>query len=86
MKKIVTIIGARPQFVKASAVSRALQDGHGIEEIIVHTGQHYDQNMSAVFFQEMEIPEPRYNLEVNGAGHGAMTGRMLEKIENGPAR
>jgi UDP-GlcNAc3NAcA epimerase len=52
-----------------------------IEEIIVHTGQHYDQNMSAVFFQEMEIPEPRYNLEVNGTGHGAMTGRMLEKIE-----
>ncbi len=81
MKKIVTIIGARPQFVKASAVSRALQDGRGIEEIIVHTGQHYDPNMSAVFFQEMEIPEPRYNLEVNGAGHGAMTGRMLERIE-----
>ena len=81
MKKIITIIGARPQFVKASAVSRALLNGHGIEEIIVHTGQHYDQNMSAVFFQEMEIPEPRYNLEVNGAGHGAMTGRMLEKIE-----
>lgn len=55
---------------------------HLIEEVIVHTGQHYDQNMSAVFFEEMEIPEPRYNLEVNGAGHGAMTGRMLEKIEN----
>lgn len=82
MKKIVTIIGARPQFVKASAVSRALLEGQGIEEIIVHTGQHYDQNMSAVFFQEMEIPQPRYNLEVNGASHGAMTGRMLEKIEN----
>jgi UDP-GlcNAc3NAcA epimerase len=82
LKKIVTIIGARPQFVKASAVSRALHECQGIEEIIVHTGQHYDQNMSAVFFQEMEIPEPRYNLEVNGASHGAMTGRMLEKIEN----
>ena len=82
MKKIVTIIGARPQFVKASSVSRALMADHLIEEIIVHTGQHYDQNMSAVFFEEMEIPEPRYNLEVNGAGHGAMTGRMLEKIEN----
>jgi UDP-GlcNAc3NAcA epimerase len=81
LKKIITIIGARPQFVKASAVSRALLEGHRIEEVIVHTGQHYDQNMSAVFFQEMEIPEPRYNLEVNGAGHGAMTGRMLEKIE-----
>jgi UDP-GlcNAc3NAcA epimerase len=81
LKKIVTIIGARPQFVKASAVSRALQNSHGVEEIIVHTGQHYDPNMSEVFFKEMEIPEPRYNLEVNGAGHGAMTGRMLEKIE-----
>jgi UDP-GlcNAc3NAcA epimerase len=81
LKKIVTIIGARPQFVKASAVSRALLNGQGIEEIIIHTGQHYDQNMSAVFFQEMEIPEPRYNLEVNGTSHGAMTGRMLEKIE-----
>ena len=55
---------------------------HLIEEVIVHTGQHYDQNMSAVFFEEMEIPEPRYNLEVNGTGHGAMTGRMLERIEN----
>jgi UDP-GlcNAc3NAcA epimerase len=82
LKKIVTIIGARPQFVKASSVSRALMADQVIEEIIVHTGQHYDQNMSAVFFEEMEIPEPRYNLEVNGAGHGAMTGRMLEKIEN----
>ena len=82
MKKIVTIIGARPQFVKASSVSRAFKANQLIEEIIVHTGQHYDQNMSAVFFEEMEIPEPRYNLEVNGASHGAMTGRMLEKIEN----
>jgi UDP-GlcNAc3NAcA epimerase len=81
LKKIVTVIGARPQFVKASPVSRALKADHMIEEIIVHTGQHYDQNMSSVFFEEMEIPEPRYNLEVNGAGHGAMTGRMLEKIE-----
>lgn len=82
MKKIVTIIGARPQFVKASSVSRAFKADKVIEEIIVHTGQHYDQNMSAVFFEEMEIPQPRYNLEVNGASHGAMTGRMLEKIEN----
>jgi len=82
LKKIITIIKARPQFIKASSVSRAFKADHVIEEIIVHTGQHYDQNMSAVFFEEMEIPEPRYNLEVNGAGHGAMTGRMLEKIEN----
>jgi len=82
LKKIVTIIGARPQFVKASSVSRAFKADPAIEEILVHTGQHYDQNMSSVFFEEMEIPEPRYNLEVNGASHGAMTGRMLEKIEN----
>jgi len=81
LKKILTIIGARPQFVKASAVSRALKTFSHINEVIVHTGQHYDPNMSEVFFREMEIPKPRYNLEVNGAGHGVMTGRMLEKLE-----
>jgi UDP-GlcNAc3NAcA epimerase len=81
LKKILTIIGARPQFVKASAVSRALKAFSDLDEVIVHTGQHYDPNMSDVFFREMEIPQPRYNLEVNGAGHGAMTGRMLEKLE-----
>lgn len=78
-KKIVTIVGARPQFVKAAAVSRELRKQFC--EILVHTGQHFDQNMSEVFFQEMEIPSPDYNLEINGVGHGAMTGRMLEKIE-----
>ncbi|MCL3780219.1 UDP-N-acetylglucosamine 2-epimerase (non-hydrolyzing) [Prolixibacteraceae bacterium JC049] len=78
-KKIVTIVGARPQFVKAAAVSRELRKE--FVEILVHTGQHFDQNMSEVFFQEMEIPTPDYNLEINGVGHGAMTGRMLEKIE-----
>ncbi len=80
MKKIITIVGARPQFVKAATLSRqfALQ---GVEEKIVHTGQHYDANMSDVFFDEMEIPRPVYNLEVHGLGHGAMTGRMLEGIE-----
>jgi UDP-GlcNAc3NAcA epimerase len=78
--KIVTVIGARPQFIKAAAVSRALKKS-GINEVIVHTGQHYDHNMSEVFFTEMEIPKPHYNLNVNDLTHGAMTGRMLEKIE-----
>lgn len=81
MKKIVTVIGARPQFIKAAAVSRAIKKTGGIREIIVHTGQHFDDNMSSVFFREMEIPQPNYNLQVNSLSHGAMTGRMLEKIE-----
>lgn len=79
--KIVTIIGARPQFVKASALSRAIQAHPGIEEVLVHTGQHFDANMSDVFFDEMEIPQPQYNLNIHSLGHGAMTGRMLEGIE-----
>ncbi|MFT4575577.1 MAG: UDP-GlcNAc3NAcA epimerase [Polaribacter sp.] len=81
MKKIVTVLGARPQFVKAAVLSRVLHEHQEIEEVIVHTGQHFDANMSAVFFQEMEIPKPTYNLEINSLGHGAMTGQMLEKIE-----
>ncbi|MBL4902415.1 MAG: UDP-N-acetylglucosamine 2-epimerase (non-hydrolyzing) [Desulfocapsa sp.] len=80
--KIITIVGARPQFVKAAVVSRAIAENGQINEVIVHTGQHYDPNMSDVFFQEMKIPEPDYLLDVNGSGHGAMTGRMLEKIES----
>lgn len=79
--KVVTIIGARPQFVKAATVSRELKNV-GMEEILVHTGQHFDHNMSQVFFDEMEIPHPHYNLEISGLHHGAMTGRMLEKIED----
>ena len=80
MKKIITIVGARPQFVKAATLSRqfALL---GIEELIVHTGQHFDANMSEVFFEEMEIPKPAYQLDIHGLTHGAMTGRMLEGIE-----
>lgn len=78
--KIVTVLGARPQFIKAATVSRELKK-QGIEEIIVHTGQHFDANMSQVFFDEMDIPHPHYNLEVSGLQHGAMTGRMLEKVE-----
>jgi UDP-GlcNAc3NAcA epimerase len=80
MKKIITIVGARPQFIKAAVVSRALKNA-GIAEIIVHTGQHFDANMSDIFFDEMQIPRPDYNLEINNLHHGAMTGRMLEGIE-----
>jgi len=79
--KIVTIVGARPQFVKAAAVSRIIRNTPGLKEILIHTGQHFDNNMSSVFFREMDIPEPDYNLEVNNLSHGAMTGRMIEKIE-----
>ncbi|MEN8124174.1 MAG: UDP-N-acetylglucosamine 2-epimerase (non-hydrolyzing) [Bacteroidota bacterium] len=80
-KKIVTILGARPQFVKAAVLSRVISEKNEIEEVIVHTGQHFDNNMSEVFFTEMEIPKPKYNLNINGLSHGAMTGQMLEKIE-----
>ncbi len=82
MKKIVSILGARPQFIKAAAVSRAIKKYPEIKEIIVHTGQHFDQNMSDIFFKEMDIPSPNYNLKINSLSHGAMTGRMLEKIEH----
>ncbi|HNP24257.1 MAG TPA: UDP-N-acetylglucosamine 2-epimerase (non-hydrolyzing) [Panacibacter sp.] len=78
--KVLTIIGARPQFVKASVVSMALKK-QGIEEIIIHTGQHYDEKMSEIFFTEMNIPKPAYNLQIGNLSHGAMTGRMIEKIE-----
>ncbi len=81
MRKIITILGARPQFVKAAVLSRVIAGNNKLEEIIIHTGQHYDTNMSDVFFEEMEIPKPKYNLDINGLSHGAMTGQMLEKIE-----
>ncbi len=77
--KIVTVVGARPQFIKAAAGSRQLRREH--TEILVHTGQHYDDNMSAVFFEEMEIPTPDYNLGVSGGSHAQMTARMLTGIE-----
>lgn len=79
--KIVTVIGARPQFIKAATVSRVLKENK-IPEIIVHTGQHYDSNMSDIFFDEMAIPKPNHFLKINGLSHGAMTGQMLEKIED----
>jgi UDP-GlcNAc3NAcA epimerase len=100
--KITTIIGARPQFIKAAAISRAIaahnedNEGQGpfflkenggsvphyaVEEILVHTGQHYDDGMSAVFFRELEIPEPKYNLNIGSGSHGWQTGKMLAKIE-----
>ncbi|WP_404320070.1 non-hydrolyzing UDP-N-acetylglucosamine 2-epimerase [Malaciobacter canalis] len=83
--KILTILGARPQFIKAGSVSREIrrvkEEGRSIEEVIVHTGQHYDTNMSDVFFEEMQIPKPDYFLGIGGKSHGAMTGQMIEKIE-----
>lgn len=78
--KILTVIGARPQFIKAATVSRALQ-AKKVREVIVHTGQHYDSNMSDIFFEEMVIPKPDYFLNISGLSHGAMTGQMIEKIE-----
>lgn len=79
--KIVTVVGARPQFVKAAAVSRAIAAVPAITESIIHTGQHYDQNMSGVFFEELDMPLPAYNLEVGSGLHGAQTGKMMEAIE-----
>ena len=79
--KILTVVGARPQFVKAAVFSREVANHPDIEEIIVHTGQHFDANMSDVFFEEMSIPKPKYNLDIHSLNHGAMTGKMLEGIE-----
>lgn len=78
--KVVTVVGARPQFIKAAVVSRAFAL-RGIQEQLVHTGQHYDASMSDVFFEQMEIPKPTYHLGVGGGMHGSMTGRQLEKVE-----
>lgn len=81
--KILTVVGARPQFIKAAAVSRTIRADFAdtVEEVLVHTGQHYDENMSGVFFDELEVAKPRHNLEISGGSHGAMTGRMLESVE-----
>ena len=82
--KVVTVIGARPQFIKAAAISRVISNSYAdkIEEVILHTGQHHDENMSKIFFDELEIPKPKLNLEISGGRHGTMTGKMLGAIEN----
>ena len=79
--KLLTILGARPQFIKAASVSRAIRARDDIREVIVHTGQHFDANMSDVFFEQLDIPHPHHNLQIAGLSHGAMTGRMLEGVE-----
>ena len=80
--KIITVVGARPQIIKAAAISRVISDKFPqIEEIILHTGQHYDQNMSNVFFEELNIPKPSINLNVGSSSHGKQTALMIEKIE-----
>jgi UDP-GlcNAc3NAcA epimerase len=81
--KIATIVGARPQFIKAATLSRAIakQAGQALKEVFIHTGQHYDSKMSDIFFEEMELPRPHYHLGIGSGSHGAMTGKMLEAIE-----
>lgn len=79
--KILTVVGARPQFIKAAAVSRAIRETDGLAEVMIHTGQHFDANMSDLFFEELSIPKPKHHLDINGGGHGDMTGRMLMAIE-----
>lgn len=81
MKKIVTIIGARPQFIKASVISNLIKYRDDIEEVIIHTGQHFNELMSDIFFKDLNIPEPKYNLNISSLPHGAMTGRMISDIE-----
>ena len=81
MKKVVSIVGARPQFVKAAVVSKALASA-GVSDVLVHTGQHYDFEMSALFFDELGLPEPEYNLGIGSGLHGVQTGRMIEGIES----
>lgn len=82
LKKVVSIVGARPQFVKAAVVSRAFLNAQACEEVIVHTGQHYDAQMSDIFFDQLSIPKPKYNLSIGSHAHGKQTGLMLEGIEN----
>jgi UDP-GlcNAc3NAcA epimerase len=81
MQRILTVIGARPQFIKASVVSRAILQSNCLEEILLHTGQHFDANMSDIFFNQLNIPRPDIQLDIHGGSHGEMTGRMLADIE-----
>src|SRR6185437_15401067 len=78
---IISIVGARPQFIKGAAVTRAIGRAGNLSEKILHTGQHFDENMSEAFFRDLDIPEPTFRLHVSGGNHGQMTGRMLEAIE-----
>jgi len=80
--KILSVVGARPQFIKAATISRVLRGHPDLQEVLVHTGQHYDPEMSEVFFESMDIPRPAHALGVSGVGHGAMTGRMMERLES----
>ncbi len=80
--KIITIIGARPQFIKAAVISRNINQNHNIQEILLHTGQHYDHNINDIFFDELNIPAPKYNLNIGSDTHGAQTAKMLVGIEN----
>ncbi len=80
--RILTVVGARPQFVKAAAISRAVAAREDVSEMLVHTGQHFDSAMSRVFFEELQIPEPKINLGIHCGRHGEMTGRMLEALEH----
>ena len=84
IKKIITVIGARPQIIKAAAISRAISSHYSdqLEEFIVHTGQHYDENMSEVFFNELGIPKPAFNLNVGSGSHGSMTAKMMDGLES----
>ena len=85
--RLLSVVGARPQLIKCSMISRAIRmhnqssSNKPLQQIILHTGQHYDTNMSQVFIDQLNIPEPDYNLAISGLEHGAMTGRMLEGIE-----
>jgi UDP-GlcNAc3NAcA epimerase len=81
MKKILTVLGARPEFIQASVVSHAIAAKDGLTEIVVHAGQHFDTNMSDVFFDELGMRKSDYFLDIHGGTHGAMTGRMLAEVE-----
>jgi UDP-GlcNAc3NAcA epimerase len=80
--KILTVVGARPQFVKAAVVSSAIQKAPSLDEVLVHTGQHFDDNMSNVFFEELNIPHPKYNLGIGGGSHASNTGKAMQGIED----
>ena len=79
--KLLTVVGARPQFIKAAVLSRVIESHPNIDEILVHTGQHYDHNMSGIFFDDLNIPKPKYSLGISGLSHGAMIGQMIIEIE-----